>query len=50
VLTPTEALEVVDKSLHAVINGAEGRGCRRHHLAAQEFLAGVREGVADLVN
>jgi hypothetical protein len=50
VLTPTEALEVVDKSLEAIRAGSPGPASDPIAQAAHDCLEGVREGIADLVN
>jgi hypothetical protein len=50
VLTPTEALEVVDKSLIGIWGTPDEPAAQAVAQAAHDCLEGVREGVADLVN
>jgi hypothetical protein len=49
-LTPSEAVEVVDKSLDAVIQGPDDEAADGAAQAAHDCLEGVREAVAELAD
>jgi hypothetical protein len=49
-LTPSEALEVVDKSLDAIREGPDAPPLHALIQIAHDCLQDVRDGVADLVN